>query len=184
VTKLTNTADLRINVRSEDWEHDGSPLFEGIYSVALNSTVDIAFVPDISDLGSPWSVALPVDVYNCQSEREARLHLLRTTDYSVTPNASRANQVEAIPLLPHPNPFPPLPDEPPLPEHGILWYISPEEWSALQAQLSDLFPDTRLEHEFVRLSQITGSPLGRFLEERFLPSGRLSASDLHVLRRD
>jgi len=184
MTKLINTADLRINVRSADWEHEGSRFFEGIYIVALNSTVEIAFVPDLSDVGSPWDVALPVDVYDCQSEREARLHLLRTTDYSVTPNASRAGQVDSVPLLPDANPIPPSPDETPPAEQGVVWFVSPEEWSALRAQLRALSPGTRLDHEFVRLSQIAGSPLGRFLEDRFLPSGRLSAFDLHVLRRD
>lgn len=154
-------------------------------TVALNSGVDIAFVPDVSDSSPPWDVELPPDVdENCTSERDARLYLVRTTDYSVTPNVRLAGQVGTAPLLVDAITGPPLRDSPPPAEQGVVWYVSPEEWSALDAQLRVLATHTYRQHEFAQLSQMTGSPLGRFLEERFLRSGRLSAFDLHVLRRD
>jgi hypothetical protein len=187
MTKLVDTADLRVNVAPEEWEHEapGSRFFEGIYVVSLNSAVDIAFVPDLSDSIPPWDVELPPDLdENCTSERDARLYLVRTTDYSVTPNARLAGQVGIAPRLPHSNPPPALRDSPPATEHGLVWYVSPEEWSELDTQLRDLAAHTYRQHEFVRLSEISGGPLGHFRAERFLPSGRLSAFDLQILKRD
>jgi hypothetical protein len=52
--------DFWINIVPEHWEHDDPParFFERIYTVALNSHVRIAFVPDVSDVCPPWSVEL------------------------------------------------------------------------------------------------------------------------------
>jgi hypothetical protein len=185
MTKLSNDADLRVNVNPEPWEHEDptSRFSAGIYTVALNSGVEISFVPDVSDSSPPWDVELPADIDDCSSEREARVYRIRTSDYSVTPNQRLANQEDEVPHLPATSPPDLLPGEPEPSQYGVVWYVSPAEWSVIETELRDLAERTHLQPDYIRLSRITLSRLGRFLNERFLPSPRLSPFDLRILRR-
>jgi hypothetical protein len=187
MTKLTYEADVRVYVRRETWENEGatSQFFVGVYTVALNSHVRIAFVPDVSDVCPPWREDLVPNGAEVSSEREARLFQVLTSEYSVTPNSRLAGREEVI-QLPSGNPPPDLDPwgaELSGPNHGTIWYVALDDWQALADELEELTESAYSEVHFVRMSQIAGTHLAKFLVERFLSSGRLPASHLEILRR-
>jgi hypothetical protein len=186
MTKLTNEADFRIYVHPERWEYEApeAEFFDGIYSVALNSHVRLSFVPDVSEICPPWSRDVLPDEH-ISSERDARLVQILTTRYSVTPNARLAGTDEVIQLASG-NPPPgldPVGAELSGPRYGTVWYVAPDDWQPLMDELEHLMEEAYSDVHSVRFSQIAETRLARFLEERFLPSGKLSAMHLEVLRR-
>jgi hypothetical protein len=175
MTKNTYPADFRVYVRPEMWEHEApeSHFFDGIYTVRLNTHVEIPFVPDVSEFCPPWSPDLVPNGEDVATEREARVYQVLMSRYSVTPNARLAGQEEIVALQ--------RGDEPP--ERGTVWYVAFDEWRHLLDELEAMREFASSDRHSTCLSQIANTHLGRFLEERFLPSGRLSAMDLRILRR-
>jgi hypothetical protein len=187
MTKLVYDADFRLYVYPEMREYDESerPYFEGIYLVPLNSHAQIYFVPDVSDVCPPWTREAIADIGRISSERDARIFQVLTSEYSVTPNARLAGTEEVVRLLTRVEPPDPDPwaAEPKLPTHGVVWYVAPDEWRSLHAELEQLNEVAHSEVSSVRFSQIDGTRLARFLEERFLPSGKVALRHLRTLRR-
>jgi hypothetical protein len=188
MTKLAYDADFRVFVRPEMWERHApeSQYFVGIYTVYLNTHVIISFIPDVSDSCPPWRQDLAPHGEEATSELEARAFQALISEYSVTPNVGLAGQIEVIEL---PSPKSSDPELEPWagdyvdPEHGTIWYVSPDEWRSLIDELEGLREVAYSDVHSVRFSEVAHTRLGRFLEERFLPSGRLSAMDLRILRR-
>jgi hypothetical protein len=175
MTKRAYDADFWIYVRPETWDVEGpeSQFFAGIYTARLNSFVEISFVPDVSDACPPWIPELVPNGGDVSSEREARVFQALMTAHSVTPNAQLAGQEEIVELQRGEVP----------PRHGVVWYVAPDDWPPLTDELENLTQRAYSEVHSVRFSQISDTRLAGFLEERFLPSGKLSARDLSILRR-
>jgi hypothetical protein len=175
MTKLSNDADYRVSVRPMPWDVPGpeSKYFAGIYTVSLNSHVEISFVPDVSNECPPWSADLVPNGDDVASEREARVYQVLMSLYSVTPNARLAGTEEPIELETGSSP----------PDQGAVWYLAPDDWQTLMDELENLTETAYSEVHFVRFSQIADTRLARFLESRFLPSGRLSRRHLEILHR-
>lgn len=92
------SADYPVSVVPESWEVIDStrtPLYEGIYRVTLNATVDVVFVPDVSAVAPPWSGRrVPENIDDVRTLEEARLMTALVSTYVVTPNDARAGTVE------------------------------------------------------------------------------------------
>jgi hypothetical protein len=174
-------------VRFEEWEYDPpvSRHFAEIYVASLNTHVKISFVPDVSEACPPWGEGALSDEPEVASEREARITQVLTSYYSVTPNAGLAGRTEAVRLLPGQMP-PELGQSEPTSgdrQYGVVWYLDPADWSALAEELAGLAAEAWNDLHALRYSQIGRTRLARFLEERFLPSGRVSQDDLQLLHR-
>jgi hypothetical protein len=97
--KQSPTADYPVRVRPESWEHDPTQagLYAGVYTVTLNATVDITFVPDLSRSAPPWDGRiLPADLDALHTPEQAAYASALLARYVVTPNAARAGRVESF----------------------------------------------------------------------------------------
>ena len=101
MTKHNYPEDFRVYVRPEMWEHDApeSQFFARIYTVTLNTHVDLPFVPDVSDVCPPWNADLVPNGEEVASELEACVYQVLMSPYSVTPNARLAGQEEIVELV-------------------------------------------------------------------------------------
>lgn len=152
-------------------------LFQGAYVVVLNSGVEIRFVPDVSHFAPPWNAHRFEGNDPIASSTQAFLWSLRTSEYSVTPNLELVGGEEEVALLPY------EPADPDDPNIGIVWYVDTEEWTGLEAELADLSERTDQYDDFVRLSELEETHLGKFLNERFLSSSHLTHFTLEALGR-
>jgi hypothetical protein len=196
MSKLRPEVDFRVAVSSEELEQseNESRFFRGIYTVSLNDHVRVSFVPDASESYPPWNAYLAPAFDNLASERKMRLFQVLTSRYSVTPNARLAGTEEVVKLLPRTVPSDLDPWEAEVadwPSAGVVWYVAPQEWPVLDADLQDL-PDRSIALGrsagigcplYLHISEMTGTPLARFLNDRFVASGRLAERDLRVLCR-
>jgi hypothetical protein len=188
MTKLTNDSDFRIYVRPQIRERQApeSQFFAGIYTVTLNTFVDISFIPDVSDFCPPWREDLVPNGEEATSELEARVFQALISEYSVTPNMHLAGRIDVVQL---PAQRPPDPELDPWwedyvgPQYGKIWYLAADDWQPLYDELDGLWEVAYSDVHSVRLSQMANTRLGRFLEDRFLPSGRLSERHLQILGR-
>src|SRR5690606_10285212 len=103
--KARPTADYPVRVVREANEvlAANAAYYEGIYSVILNQTVQVVFVPDVSAQAPPWDGhQLPADLDLVATAEQARIEMVVWAQYAVTPNAPLAGQVEQIPGRPPP----------------------------------------------------------------------------------
>ena len=193
MSKLSPEVDFRVDVNPGEWENE-SRFFRGIYTVSLNDHVQVSFVPDASKSCPPWNADLIPAIDRLASEGEARLFQVLTSEHSVTPNARLAGTEEVVELLPRTVSSDLDPWEAEVadwPTAGTVWYVAPQEWPALDADLQDL-PDRSIALGrrggigcplYLHMSEMVGTPLARFLNERFVPSGRLAQRELRALCR-
>lgn len=185
--KAPHDYDFRISVQQERWEVDPaeSHLYEGIYTVLLNTLVSISFVPDVSRIAPPWDVHEIADRDPVTTDLDARLLTALTSEYTVTPGTKPSGGEDRIPLLP--GDLPPWLEESAGPgdrsEVGTVWYVGADEWPGLAAELADLDSRTSLVR-FVRHSELGSTYLGRFLDDRFLRSPHLAPEHRRILGRD
>src|ERR1041385_6246726 len=88
--------DFPINVWPEAAEYAGPvrELYAGIYSMTLNHSVSIEFVPGFQR--SPWPPELPMDFDAVTTLDEARRGIVSLCTYSVTPDDTRAGTNEVF----------------------------------------------------------------------------------------
>jgi hypothetical protein len=84
--KQSPTADYPVRVRPESWEHDPTQagLYAGVYTVTLNATVDITFVPDLSRSAPPWDGRIPARAIACRPRPGHREHFATIPPQNVT----------------------------------------------------------------------------------------------------
>lgn len=164
--------DFPVGITSHRYEYaeEYAAAVAGIYSVTLNHTISIELVPTI-DRRPPWPPELPDNVDCPASADEARRTAIRMTSYAVTPDAQRAGEIERLPADPAEDI-----------SESIIFLVTPAEFDAMSAECEARErPSGYRDGEPV--STLGRSPLARFLLERFLTSGQLSAYELDLLGR-
>jgi len=176
--KIGNSPNYNVRVRARAWDEDPerADLYDGIYTFDLNQVVSISFVPDPT-AARPWSVKdLPADTADVTTATQARLLELLTAHYSVTPDPTRPGTDERLDW-----PFDwPDPGEPP---HPTIFYVTPEEFAHLSADLDTLSKVAGNVHSVIRRAELADHDAVRFVDNRILTSPLLSPDSAHALGR-
>jgi hypothetical protein len=156
-----------VSVRHEIWEvsADVRHLYEGIYSMAFGRRVTVAFVPEIG-LATGDRPALPMNFDLITTSAQARLISLATAQCAVTPNAARAGTCEALTSIRWDDDI----------QHAspIVFYVTPDEFRVLQAELDALSQKSSGIHDAVPLSDVMEYKVIRFVREHILTSAWFS----------
>jgi hypothetical protein len=152
---------------SADYPSSAGAWYADIYSVTLNRSISIAFVPEFERF--PWPPGLPADVDDVRSCDEARRTTVALSRYVVTPDDARRASVETIP------------DEEDTTRS--MFYVGTTEFDELVRELEALAATMKGIHDSIPISQLNGTALARMLLDRILPSGQLTERELYMLGR-
>jgi hypothetical protein len=167
--KPTPRYDFPVGVWRASADHSGpaAAAYEGIYSVTLNRTVTIEFVPTV-DRRLPWPPELPPDVDQVDASAEARRTTVALARFLVTPDPERRGTIETISAED---------------DVHVVFYVSAAEFEEFARELASIAERMTGVRDAVLVSSLGGSALSLFLLERFLPDGRLSERELSMLGR-
>jgi hypothetical protein len=174
--KAWPTADYPVRVlpREAEEEPTTARLYRGVFTVTLNHTVDVVFVPDVSAVAPPWDPAtLPADLDAVATVEQARLAAALLAPYVVTPNAARAGAEDgfAWPVDAGPG------------TAGVVFYVTPAEFAAHAAELARLTEVAGRLHSQRRVGELREYGVVAFLERRVVDSGRLAPRHAELLGR-
>lgn len=174
--KVSPTANYTVRVLRQEWEEipEVARLYTGVFAVALNYTVDIGFVPDVSSLAPPWNpAALPSNLDDVATPELARLGTALFSSYVVTPNPALAGTEDGFTW----------PDEE-SPPSGVVFYVTSEEFDRYAVDLDRLTAVAGNLHSQVRVADLRDYEVVRFLEERVVASPRLKPRHAVLLGQD
>jgi hypothetical protein len=179
MVKVGPSANYYVRARPEAWEYSSpqdASLYEGVFQVALQFTVGIAFVPDISAVAPPWEEGdvLPPHGNRLTTATQARLSAALSAYYVVTPNVSRAGTQDRFEWS--------TDDEPSQPR--TVFYVTPDDYRRYLAELDQLSEDEVGKiHSFVRVDALRDYEVIRFIEHRIVDSPYLLPGDATMLGR-
>jgi hypothetical protein len=176
--KIGNSPNYYVRVRARGWdeEPERAELYEGMYAFDLNEVVRVSFVP-AATAPRPWSVNnLPGDISEFTSVEQARVFELLISPYSVTPDEARAGAEEQFD-------WPFDWDDPATRPRPTVFYVTPEEFARLRADLEELSDIAGSLHSFVRRSDVTEHEVVRFIERRILDSPLLTPDSANSVGR-
>jgi hypothetical protein len=171
--KQSPTADYPVRVRPESWEHEPprSDLYAGVYTMTLNFTVDVTFVPDLSRSAPPWDGhRLPPDLDDVATADQAAYAAAMLAQYVVTPNAARAGRVESFRLDGST-------------EDSVVRYVEPAEFGAFAGDLDQLAEIVGSVHSMTPVSELRGYPVIGFVEREIVAAPWLGARQAAWLGR-
>lgn len=171
-------ADFTVQVREQvrEQESDFAQFYQGIYSMALNTFVDVMFIPYFSREGKDWPLKIPNNVDIVHSMQEARLFTAALADYIVMPDLSRAGQEELIPQLPSARPY----FDTPL-DTGVIFYVTPQQFSLFSQELAQIEEQAFGLYDSVRVSKLAHFECIKFINEIIIPSEYFSPENLRML---
>ena len=156
--------------------------YEGIYTVTLNHTVDVVFVPDVSAVAPPWDGHhLPDDLDRVTSAEQARIEMVLTARYAVTPHPRLAGEVEEIPDVLRPTGEDGWPGPPSRP--GWVRYVAPAEFDRYAAELPALYEVVPTRFSGVTVSALMAYEVVRFIAEQIVPAPWLTRTTRPCCRR-
>jgi hypothetical protein len=158
---------VRAWAEGEDYSGAVREAYNGMYCVSLNRIVMITFIPRV-DRHQPWPPELPEDFDAITDVDTARRSVLALASLAVVADDSRAGCSKSR-----------VADG----EQRTVFYLGTDEFAELSRDVEALCDETPWVHDHVRFSQLAGRPLGRFVSERVLPSGKLTLRQLHMLGR-
>src|SRR6266508_5442768 len=129
MVKVGPSANYYVRVRPYEWNSPSSDpdrlaLFADIVHVSLHYTVGVTFVPDVTALAPPWTVAaLPPPGERIRTVEQARLAEAMTSSYVVTPNRALAGSTETFAWSPDEEKATPT----------TVFYVSPAEFERYAA---------------------------------------------------
>lgn len=169
-----SSLQLPVNVRRQTVEEhpDRAALYEGIYELHLNRNVSVMFVPTFERTAHHWPPRLPDDLDAIQTAQEARLYTAAMSDYTVTPDDSRAWQVETIP-------HEALGDDPW--HDGTLFFMSSDFFAVYDRELEALAARTPGLHDGIPISEIQELFVIQFVLGRVLGPPYFSPQDRDAL---
>jgi hypothetical protein len=166
-------ADYPITVSDQTLEEEppASVLYSGIYTMYLNFSVRVAFIPDMSALAPPWDASrLPDNFDLITTPDQARLATALRTWYVVTPNEARGGQVERF------HPFDRTSEQP-----TVVRFVHPSEFAQFAAdldELSELVGGVYTDKTVVDLQQYS---VVRFVAEHVVGAGLMDPRDAYWL---
>jgi hypothetical protein len=165
--KPTPKYDFSVGVSPETREHPSpaNELYRDIYSVLLNHTVSIEFVPAFTR--APWPPTLPDDVDAIASSEEARRVTVALATYAVTADDARALTIELIDAD----------------GKHVVFYVCLADFDELTIELQRVVDKLGGVHDAIAISQLAAPALTKLLLERILRSGRLTQYELYMLGR-
>ncbi|ROO62080.1 hypothetical protein EDC02_4049 [Micromonospora sp. Llam0] len=172
--KIKPSANFYVRVRRREWEEEppASPVYNGMFTVTLNFTVPVAFVPEIAS-APPWTDAsLPPDLVEPATAEQARLIEALTADYVVTPNGALAGTEEPF-LRPTDDGGPDLPT--------VVFYVTGAEFARYADDLDQLSEVAGDLHSFARIADLREHEVIAFIERRIVPSPMLLPIHLQTL---
>ena len=176
--KVGSSPNYHVRVRARSWDEpaEKAELYDGLYTVDLNEVVSLSFVPSPA-AARPWSVHdLPADIADFTSADQVRLFELLTSPYSVVPDQARAGTEEQFDW-----PFDwPDTGTPPRP---TIFYVTPEAFAGLAADLDALSDIAGNVHSVVRRADVVDHGVVRFIEDRILSSPLLTPESAHAVGR-
>lgn len=178
--KISPRADYPVGVRPRAWEEppDAAPYYDGVFDVALNGMVTVTFVPDMSAYAPPFdAAALPDDLDQVSSVKQARLAAALLASYAVTPHPTRQGTTQQLPAI-GPTGEPPGPDD----IGGVVFYVDPSRFAAVESDLVEL--STRLggRHPDATVSTLRTHPAIDLIESTVLTSPAFAEQDRSWLR--
>jgi len=152
--------------------------YEGIYTVVLNYTVDITFVPDVSAVAPPWrGDDQPDDLDRIASAEQARVEMVLWSRYAVTPNARLAGEVAAVPV-----PRSADQEAPPLDDAWVR-YVAPAEFDRYAAELPALYEVAGSRRSGVTVSRLLEYEVVRFIDAEIVAAPWLNPYHAEMLGR-
>ena len=172
--------DFTVQVRGQEGEEDQqfARFYQGIYSVTLNTFVDVMFVPSFCREVKGWSLHLPFNVNEVHSAQEARLFTAALSDLIVTPDDYRAGEEELIPPPPSPPPYTHI-----APEMGVIFYVTPQQFALFSQELAEIEQETFSLYPTVPVSKIAHFACIKFITEKIMTSPYFSEENLRILGR-
>ena len=143
-----------------------SALYDGIWTVTLNATLSVTFVPHVDRDDPPWPVedGLPADPFTVPAQ--VRWFELTTGSLSVTPDAARAGTVEQFDAGEW---------------KSTVWYVTPAEFAAFVTDLDaldDVIDQIQLRDDPARnrahRDDVLGFAVMRFVDGVVLGSSHLT----------
>lgn len=167
--KIHNEANYLVQVFPAAWEQadERRPLYDGIFTLALNIPVQVTFVPDLGGTEPPWPPGQDLPSAELTTPGQVRWDELLAASYAVTPNASRASEV--IQMGP--------PDAP-----TTIFFVQPDEFVEFRRELEDLAERTA-ERPLPRRNEVLDLNVMRFADEYVLGSSRLNPADAAIVGR-
>jgi hypothetical protein len=168
--KPTPRYDFPVSVWREgaDYPSASAEAFSGVYSVTLNHTISVVFVPPV-DRRPPWPPVVPPDTDNVATSDDARRMTIALSPLAVTPDDVRAQTAETF----HAD----------CDDTHAIFYVRNDEFAALLRELESLSDTFAGVHDSVPVSQLGDSALARCLTQLIIPSGHLSVRQLHIIGR-
>lgn len=173
-------ADFTVQVREEvrEQEPEFAQFYQGIYSMALNTFVDVMFIPHFSRERENWSLKIPNNIDIVHSVQEARLFTAALADYIVMPDESCAGQEELIPQLPSPQPY----FDTPL-DTGVIFYVTPQEFSLFSQELAEIEQQAFALYDNLRVSKLGHFECIKFINKIVMTSEHFLPESLTMLGR-
>jgi hypothetical protein len=163
--KPARSHELSVGVWPVQRDHSGAgaSLYNGIYTVTLNGTVQLDVIPQV-DRSPPWPPVLPDNVDLCTTPDEARRITLLLARYAITPASQ--DSVEIV-------------------DDVTIFDINGATFAQLSTELEVIAGVMTGVHDSVDFSELQArAPVfERFLRERFLVSDRILPPDLAMLGR-
>jgi hypothetical protein len=168
--------DYPVRAGREAWEHDTRrELYAGIFTLELNHTVQVTFLPDVSRYAPPWSDRLlPNDVDEVSTVDEARLATGLLANYLVTPNPALAGTGERFTLTSGDGSGS---------HSGVVFYVTPEEFARYRAELERYDDYDDGWDSDATVSQLRRYAVIRFVEREVVASPLLDPYDAMILGR-
>jgi hypothetical protein len=165
--KVSPRSDYPVGVRpmSVEVPADVAGLYEGIYEVTLNGTVDIVFCPSLTDVAPPFrDELLPRDVDEITTATQARLASVLFASYSVTPNDSRSGGHEQ------------------LPGKGVVFYVTESEFTSFTAELRELSERLGGRYPDGTVADLSDHAVIEFVRATVIPSPQFRPADRAILQ--
>jgi hypothetical protein len=178
--KVNPRADYPVGVHAMRWEVPPAiaDLYDGIFEVSLNRTVDVVFVPDLSSAGPPFDDArLPRDLDTVASPEQARLASVLFAGYAVTPNDQLQGTEQRLPA-----PVAAGGDD--LGPGGVVFFTTAADFDRYAAELAELSGRLGGRHPTGTIADLEGYAVVAYLRSAVLTSPLVDPSDLAALGGD
>lgn len=172
--------DFTVQARRQerDEEPEVALFYEGIYSVALNTFVDVMFIPYFSRDVEDWSLRIPLNIDKVYSWQEARLFTAALSDVTVTPDEYKAGNEELIAL--------PSPHSPSMKigqEMGLIFYVTNAQFALFSQELAEIEKQAFSLYDSVPVSSIADFESIRFILNRIMICKHFPEESLKILGR-
>lgn len=162
--------DFPVRAFAEGQDYVGAvrDAYKGMYGITLNRVVTLTLIPTVSQR-RPWPPGLPDDFDSITDVETARRSVLALAEFAIVPDDSRAGSTESQPRERG---------------HGTIFYVSTDEFTELTRDAEALSDEHPAVYDSVPISKLGNRAIGRLVNERVLPSGKLTERQLHMLGRN